>query len=698
MKKTFTLLVCLTFGVILKAQDSLWMSFFSHDIWAIENEADTLWIGTSYGLVKYIKPNETYELFTTENSGLPDNNIMYDALKIDSDGNKWIGTYGGIVKFDGNNWTIFDDSNSPLESTIITSIDIDINKNLWFGTASGLYKYNGTNWQVYNMYNSGLHSDYIGDLVCDGNFGIWVGTSLGLTFFNYHNYWQTYDVGNSGISDNDVLSVTLEDDKVWIGTYEGLCCYDKTNWFVYNTDNSMIPSNVIESVEVDENNVKWLATNEGLVRFDGNNWEIFELTNITYPTLFISVDIDVLGTVWAGTLAGGLLEYNGINQVEHFIGTSEFSEYEVTSIVQNQDGSIWMGGPRGVTHFYNGQWFLYNYDNTGTYVGSCRTLKFENNILWVGTDFFGLLSYDGLTWANYNTFNSSLPHNKIRDIEVDDSGVKWIATNAGVATFDGTNWIVYDTLNSGLPDDRIYEIEIDNNGLIWIGTRAGLVSFDGANWTIYNTLNSGLSSDFVYALEIDQMGNKWIGTASHGLNFFDGLNWVVYDSINSSAPNFRSINDIKIDQNNNKWLSCGQLIKFTGQSWEVFTPENSGIIDGNTSSLYVDSFNNKWIGLTNGLSIYNETGVILKTRQIQRDEAHYVLIVPNPAREYFTLKLPDEIKYDNLKIINLQGLTVYKSNLVSKDEKIKISGLSTGIYIVECYTNKGLYTGKMVVR
>ena len=79
-------------------------------------------------------------------------------------------------------------------------------------------------------------------------------------------------------------------------------------------------------------------------------------------------------------------------------------------------------------------------------------------------------------------------------------------------------WIVYDTANSGLPSDLVRDLAIDEQGNIWMGTRGGgLANFDGVNWTVYNTANSGLPDDLIVALAIDEQGNKWIGTAGGGL-------------------------------------------------------------------------------------------------------------------------------------------------------------------------------------
>jgi sugar lactone lactonase YvrE len=58
-----------------------------------------------------------WTVYNTENSGLPFHYV--NAIAIDGQGNKWIGTWGGgLAKFDGVTWTVFALSNSGLPSNI----------------------------------------------------------------------------------------------------------------------------------------------------------------------------------------------------------------------------------------------------------------------------------------------------------------------------------------------------------------------------------------------------------------------------------------------------------------------------------------------------------------------------------------------------------------------------------------------------
>ncbi len=65
--------------------------------------------------------------------------------------------WGGLAKFDGTNWTVYNTSNSGLPDNYVSSIAIDGSGNKWIGTwHGGLAKFDGTNWTVYNTSNSGL--------------------------------------------------------------------------------------------------------------------------------------------------------------------------------------------------------------------------------------------------------------------------------------------------------------------------------------------------------------------------------------------------------------------------------------------------------------------------------------------------------------------------------------------------------------
>jgi ligand-binding sensor domain-containing protein len=103
----------------IKAQNSEWLDYTDgSDIRAIASEGNFIWVATSGGLVRINSINNETKFYNKANSGLPNNNIT--SVAIDKFGNKWIGTEGyGLVKFDGNNWIVYNTANSSLPITNI---------------------------------------------------------------------------------------------------------------------------------------------------------------------------------------------------------------------------------------------------------------------------------------------------------------------------------------------------------------------------------------------------------------------------------------------------------------------------------------------------------------------------------------------------------------------------------------------------
>jgi hypothetical protein len=286
-----------------------------------------------------------------------------------------------------------------------------------------------------------------------------------------------------------------------------------SEWLTYNSSNSGLPYNDIESIAIDGSGTKWIGTNShGLIKFDGTNSTVYNTSNSGIGSNgILSIVIDGLGNKWFGTGGGG---------VEKFDGT-QFTAYDggdnVASVAIDGSGNIWAAGQ----------------------------VK-------------GLLKFDGSNWTIYNTSNSGLHSNAISSVAIDGSGNKWVGeTYVGLSKFDGTNWTVYTSTNSGLPAGVVFSIAIDGSGTKWLGTLGGgLVKFDDVNWTVYNSSNSSLPYHTnIRKVIIDGSGNKWIGTWGDGLLKFDGTTWSVYTTSNSGLPG-NYVTSIVIDSSGNKWIGC----------------------------------------------------------------------------------------------------------------------------------------------
>jgi ligand-binding sensor domain-containing protein len=111
--------------------------------------------------------------------GLPEDTIQ--ALAQTRDGYLWIGTSGGLVRFDGVRFTVFSRENTPAfrensVSALLTAKD----GALWVGTqGGGVLRYFNGRFQAYGALD-GLSNEFVGAVYQDRQGAIWAGTEWGL--------------------------------------------------------------------------------------------------------------------------------------------------------------------------------------------------------------------------------------------------------------------------------------------------------------------------------------------------------------------------------------------------------------------------------------------------------------------------------------------------------------------------------------
>ncbi len=212
--------------------------------------------------------------------------------------------------------------------------------------------------------------------------------------------------------------------------------------------------------------------------------------------------------------------------------------------------------------------------------------------------FFPFFSIAQNDWLVFNTSNSGIPHNVVKDITIDATGNIWVATYGGIAKFNGADWTVYNTSNSTIPSNVCHSIKADEN-TIWIGSVYGLIKYDGINWTSY-------PYGYIISMEFEENGDKWFGGYETGLVKYDGTNWTRYDASNSDLID-STIYSIAIDVDNNKWFATVDgLFKFDGTDWTLYNVANSDIAGNLVASVSVDVDNNKWVTVSDlGISRFD---------------------------------------------------------------------------------------------
>ncbi len=292
----------------------------------------------------------------------------------------------------------------------------------------------------------------------------------------------------------------------------------------------------------------------------------------------------------------------------------------ILAVTADNRGNLWVGTTQGLNRFRDGVWTDFADFNEKLKDQFVNCLVAEGNTLWIGTDDYGVIEFNGNNWYEHAEETRRLNMKYIRDIAVDYSGSKWIGvTLSGLVQYDGVNWNKYTAAESELLSDFILCVVIDNRDRKWIGTNDGLCVFDGRRWLSYTTKNSKIPHNICLSLAIDKENVKWIGTLN-GLARFDGENWTIYDIDNSPIPG-NQVNDLALDGEGHLWMATdgGVAVFDCKDRWDTFRAGDR-LPKCMFQNITIDRRGDIWIG-TDEKGLYCLSGYKMPDPKAEADSA-----------------------------------------------------------------------------
>ena len=403
------------------------MSIVATDINTIicATENDGLIVVNQQGIVQKKYTNSKFN-----SRSLSSNSIW--SLYTDQEKRIWIGYYNkGLGVFDKTNSKIniiesLAGNPQSLQTGCVTSIDKDSNGDLWISMeGGGVDIYNPVTktfkhiTKTDNRFYSGLTNDNITKVfidkkqniwLCSWNEGIFLLKKGSKNFINYNTK------NTLNLTSDNIMSID-EDSRgiIWIGTFsKGLHYYNPSNNQFYHCNTKpFLTSGLINSdirkVFVDSDDSVWVGTTTGLYQVNTKNPNLLSVISLrnkmseklknhksthTINTLYQSKN----GEIWIGTDGAGLFSYNkktaNITWHTNFKGLNEKS---ISSIVESDEGYIWISGKKGITRLNLKNKTTLNYSTDDGLLGN----DFNNNSVLKDRDgllYFG--SYEGLNFFN----------------------------------------------------------------------------------------------------------------------------------------------------------------------------------------------------------------------------------------------------------------------------------------------------------
>ena len=485
--------------------------------------------------------------------GLPSNKI--GVVLQARDGYLWIGTYEGLIRFDGVKFTLFDSTKIPSwHDSGVTSLYESRDGVLWIGHADG----------TVSAFNDGAFTRYPAHREWKGGKIQGIGNDRG---------------GDTWLLDNGGNLARLRDGLVLkpeSGTAPGLaemnCSKDGTIWVTIGGTLSELQDARLQVVPLLDamgayvhgvcaaaDGGVWVVANGHLWKRLGGKWSAdLGALSIGFAPLHTFIETSA-GSLIAGTSDHGALIISpfGREQDRPLQRTSGFAADWVATVCEDHEGGIWLGtGSSGLFKLREKKVTML-VPPDGWQGRSVLTVSPSlDGGYWVGTEGAGVYRLQAGKWTRYAS-----------DAGLRNPYVWSVCEGAGSALWAGT-WIGLYSLSGDrfgrAPGTEALAAPVTallaaRRGGLWVGHRLGLFHYDkdtlqsvepeagrklrevralaeqadGTLWVGCNgeglgriregqvrqfRQQDGLSSDFIQSLHIEEDGTLWIGTRGGGLN------------------------------------------------------------------------------------------------------------------------------------------------------------------------------------
>jgi ligand-binding sensor domain-containing protein/signal transduction histidine kinase len=509
--------------------------------------------------------------------GLPEGTVQ--ALTETQDGYLWIGTTGGLTRFDGAHFVLY--GSNTLPAPVVNSIFClfpSRDGSLWIGTeGGGLLHLRENSVKTYSV-PQGLTDGFVRSVLEDSQGTVWVGTDNGL-FQVDGDHVKRIEVAE-GMGSLAVHEIAEDrEGRIWVGGSR-LLAIEAGQVHFYSLPGSY-SSNRVKTILQSSDGSIWVGTVGGLERLISGRFQRVSELKGTVRALKQTSD----GTLWIGTIGNGLWTYKD-GLFSHLDGL--LPSNTVLKIFEDDSHQVWIGLQDGLVRLSktpvrviplpggsdadfgtissNGDGTLWAVAS-GVYRigdGIARPARFKElpnvmvrNVfrdrqgdLWIGTDGSGAYRI-----TQHGILHYSAPHeltnNFIRAFLQSRHGDIWVATDEGISRITTQGVQKY-----GMKDGLVYfstrSLLEDHASDIWIGTDQGLSHWH-KNAFVHDAVTETVRHEKIWSILEDAAGTLWFGTRDHGLFRYQDGRVTQYTTLDGLVSN--SIYQILQDPQKRFWLS-----------------------------------------------------------------------------------------------------------------------------------------------
>ncbi len=356
------------------------------------------------------------------------------------------------------------------------------------------------------------------------------------------------------------------------------------------------------------------------------------------------------GVIWTVSWHG----LKGVNRFDGKSWTTQLRGLGVNSILETEDGTLWLGGFGRLNAYQNGVWTVYKASDVPIPdVRIVALLEASDGALWVaglgqeavrldyrtsrwtsyeglilqcetpdGAQWFlsqddGVVRYNRKTWTRFGVEDGLM--DTPRRLITTREGILWAAgshdTTAATARFDGRRWSLktHPRLSWNIGSSAVYE---SSDGALWFGSacltgegdylggvlRYGMSEQTGENiWTHYTPPEA--PRNCIYGIGQTADGVLWFG-GTFGLRRFDGQTWTTVTEPEEFTTS--PVNTLRATSKGDLWVGTRHygVFYYNEKGWTRYDVRD-GLVDNKITSILQADDGSVWVGTPEGDSRFD---------------------------------------------------------------------------------------------